>query len=324
MFQISTSMPANDRKALGAYYTDEVVSKFLATWAIRTPSDTVLEPSFGGGSFLKAAALRVAQLGGEPYDQVSGCELDATTHATTSDELVALLGLNPANLTHGDFFDLLPGDCRFSTVIGNPPFVRFHLFSGPARQKALRRASEAGVNLSELCSSWAPFLVHSTRFLLPAGRLAMVSPLELLQATYARRVLRYLQQSFATVTLLAFDRRLFPDLSQDTLLILAEGFKQGPGRVRLARLANAEDLAGVTALHSLPSSEVDISGIEGGATRAAIYRLSPNVRAVTGMLAVTKRRPFWWLTLMLIHRLSIQNTPEPTVRYALRLSSTSS
>ena len=51
-------------KLRGGYYTSPQIAAWLANWAIRKPSDTVLEPSCGDGVFLEAAASRLIQLGG--------------------------------------------------------------------------------------------------------------------------------------------------------------------------------------------------------------------------------------------------------------------
>lgn len=50
----------------------------------------------------------------------------------------------------------------------------------------------------------------------------MVLPAELGHAGYARPVLAHLSRTYRRVTLLTFQERLFPELSQDTLLLLAE------------------------------------------------------------------------------------------------------
>ena len=49
-------------KALGAYYTDSQVADFMVWWAIRNPTDTVRDPSFGGGVFLRSAGKRLRDL----------------------------------------------------------------------------------------------------------------------------------------------------------------------------------------------------------------------------------------------------------------------
>ncbi len=63
-------------KALGAYYTDVQVADFLVWWAIRSPHSTIMDPSFGGGVFLRSSCERLCQLGGQPSSQVFGVELD--------------------------------------------------------------------------------------------------------------------------------------------------------------------------------------------------------------------------------------------------------
>lgn len=113
--------------------------------------------------------------------QVRGIELSSETYRSTRNSFDGVD--NAPQLIHGDFFDQSPRQFgKVTAIVGNPPFIRYQRFSGEVRQKALRRASEAGVELSELCSSWAPFLVHATTFIEPDGRMAVVAPAELVHA----------------------------------------------------------------------------------------------------------------------------------------------
>lgn len=224
-------------KNTGAYYTDQKVAQFLVRWGIRTPEDRVLDPSAGGGVFVEAALQRLAIMksGRSPHGtrgtadkdeqerQVFGIELDPTIHQAAKDALEQHGWGTRARLIHADFFDVtesLAVDC----VVGNPPFIRYQRFNGDSRKKALTRARALGVTLSELSSSWAPFIVASTAHLRPGGRLAMVAPMELGHAAYARPVLEYLHRSFGEVIFLTFESRLFPDISEDTLLVLGDDF----------------------------------------------------------------------------------------------------
>ena len=204
-------------KAFGAFYTGTVVAEFLVRWAVRSPNDKVMDPSFGGGVFLEAAAARIDKLSGTSEQQVYGVELDEEVYARVSQELT---NVSPEHLIQADFFALestsLP---KLDAVVGNPPFIRYQSFSG---ELASLRAKAQGVTLTKLSSSWAAFLIHSAAFLKPGGRLGMVVPAELGHAAYAQPVLDYFTRTFGHVTLLSFKKRLFPDLSQDTLLVLAE------------------------------------------------------------------------------------------------------
>jgi len=76
----------------------------------------------------------------------------------------------------------------------------------------------------------------------------MVIPFEVCHAGYAVPVLDYLARTFREVTFLTFRKKLFPDLSEDTLLLLAED--KGPHRSTrfcVRDLANAGELAAVQA-----------------------------------------------------------------------------
>jgi hypothetical protein len=126
---------------------------------------------------------------------------------------------------------LTPGQLgQFDSVVGNPPFIRARRMSAASRSLALRQAAAQDVRLSKRSSAWAPFLVHASAFVKPGGRLAMVVPAELGHAIYARPVIAHLTQSFAQVTLLSPRESLFPNLDQDTLLLLAEGRGEEGGR----------------------------------------------------------------------------------------------
>ena len=162
-------------------------------------------------------------LGGQPVRQVFGIEIDADVCARTSEKLHTEFGVRKRNFLLSDFFQVDRETVgQVNAIIGNPPFIRYHRFAGRARNVALARAADLGVHLSKLTSSWAPFLIHSAAMLEHGGRLAMVVPMEIGHAAYALPVLEYLAKSFGRATFLTFRKKLFPDLSENTLLLLAE------------------------------------------------------------------------------------------------------
>jgi hypothetical protein len=277
----SFSGPDNP-KALGAFYTDVQVADFLVWWAVRSGQDSVLDPSFGGGVFLRSASKRLRQMGGDPSEQVFGVEIDQAVHARISEKLGDEFGVSKDHLLLADFFDVSPSLMRkVDAVVGNPPFIRFHRFKGEPRHRALARAEDAGVRLSELSSSWAPFLVHSTTLLKNGGRLAMVMPVEINHAAYAVPVLEFLANSYNGVTFLTFRKKLFPDLSEDTLLLLAEDRGPHRGKFLWLDLAHAGRLvefqrAGRTALPG--TRMLDTTGIATGRQRLVENFVSPKAR----------------------------------------------
>ena len=259
-------------KALGAYYTDAQVADFLVAWAVRSKHDHVLDPSFGGGVFLRAAAKRIRALRGDPEHQVWGVEIDESAHRRIGGKLADELRARPDRLLLSDFFAVTEKTLRaVDVVVGNPPFIRYHRFTGAVRSRALNACATAGIRVSELSSSWVPFLIHSVSMLKPGGRLAMVVPAEIGHAAYARVLLEHLRHSFAAVTLLSFRKPLFPDLSEGTLLLLADNHGPHKARFMWRELQNADMLRDLLTLdfRILDARPLDAAGIAAGQERLA-------------------------------------------------------
>jgi adenine-specific DNA-methyltransferase len=205
-----------------------------------------MDPCFGGGVFLRSACKRLIELRGNPKSQVFGVEIDPEVHQRITDKLDDEFSLPRENLTLADFFVVEATQPKLvDAIIGNPPFVRYQRFSGDSRKLALARCFAHGVRLPELCSSWAPFLIHCIAMLRSGGRLAMVLPMEIAHAKYARPVLDYIRRSFRTVTFLTFREKLFPDLSEGTVLLIAEDKGGAPSEFLLRDFAHSGLLAGV-------------------------------------------------------------------------------
>jgi len=209
LFQTGIEPAGESAKALAAYYTDAPIADFLVWWAIRSPQDTAMDPSFGGGAFLQSACKRLIELGGVPARQVFGVEIDPRVHSRTREKIAQEFQVRQGNLILSDFFGLTKEAFRqVDAVVGNPPFIRYQRFCGDARKRALTCARREGVQLSRLSSSWAPFLVHGIAMLKQGGRLAMVLPAEIGYARYSGPVLEHLFNSFGQATFLTFRRKL--------------------------------------------------------------------------------------------------------------------
>lgn len=210
------------RKARGAFFTPPHVSEFLAAWALRSPLDRVLEPSCGEGVFLLAAARRLGHLAeaSPSPDQLVGLDVHPPTIEAAHGLLLGA-GVR-ARLEVGDFLER-PAAAEYDAVVGNPPFVRYQGFTDAARAAGQRAAAAQGVGLSGLASSWAPFVVHAAAHLKPGGRLAMVLPGELLSRDYAAPVRRFLLDRFGDVRVVVFAQRVFPGVSEEVVLVLADG-----------------------------------------------------------------------------------------------------
>ncbi len=213
----ATAETLDEIKARGAFYTPDGLTRFLARWAVRSPDDRVLEPSCGDGAFVSALVERFREVrGSPPAGQLIGVERDPAE----ADKARALAP--GADIRTLDFFDFEPSAVpAVDAAVGNPPYIRYHGFTGQDRIKALLRAQAQGVELTRLASSWAHFVVHATAFLKPAGRLALVLPAELLHTDYGQPVRDFLLRRFPSVIVVAFDRKVFEDAQVDAVLLLA-------------------------------------------------------------------------------------------------------
>lgn len=232
------------RKSRGAFFTPPEMARYIAAWAIREATDSVLEPSCGEAIFLEQAHSELVAHGAHApkHGQLVGVDL----HQPSVDRARTVLASNniDADLRAGDFFELdIAAD--FDAVIGNPPYIRYQDFQKQTRAKALEAALQQGVRLSGLTSSWAPFTVHACSFLKPGGRLGLVLPAELLSVTYAGPVRKYLLEHFTDLRLIAFEERVFPNVQEEVVLLLADGFApEGPGvdHFELVQRTNLNDL----------------------------------------------------------------------------------
>lgn len=235
------------RKGRGAFFTPDEITRFLAGWAIRAATDLVMEPAAGDAAFLVAAVARLRALAphADAVPNVDGVEIHAHSVRVARERVMEAGGT--ADIVHSDFFALAPKPV-YDTVIGNPPYIRYQDFSGAARARAREAALRGGVALSGLASSWAPFTIHSAMFLKQGGRLGLVLPAELLSVNYAAPVRRFLFSHFRDVQLVLFDEQVFPEAEADVVLLLADGYQEGPAHCATIRQSkNAAELASLGA-----------------------------------------------------------------------------
>lgn len=233
------------RKARGAFFTPNEITRFISRWAIHGPEDRVLEPSAGDAAFLVAAVDRLHELAQDPAwtPAVDGVELHPHSARTARQRVLTAGGL--PQVEEGDFF-LVPPRPKYDAVIGNPPYIRYQDFTGRSRARSREAALRAGVSLTGLASSWAAFTVHSALFLKDGGRMGLVLPAELLSVNYAAPVRRFLFNRFGSVELVLFDEQVFPGAEADVVLLLASGYGHGP--TDHAIIHQARNAAGLSSL----------------------------------------------------------------------------
>ena len=201
---------------LGAYYTPSVTASFMADWAIRAGDERVLEPSMGDGQFLRAVTSHAARRDFNGV-QVWGVELDSDTYRLTVGGGV----VEPERAILGNFLDVVP--FPVNVVIGNPPYVRLRHLPQDEADHARATASQAlGMRMDPAGSVWLPFVTHTTNFIELGGRLAFVLPYDFTYVRYAKPLWRFLGREYGSLRVVRVRERLFPDILQEVVLLLAD------------------------------------------------------------------------------------------------------
>ncbi len=227
----SVELVAAERKGVGVYSTPQKIARFLAEWAVRSPSDLVLDPCSGDGVFLEQVADRLHSLGlrNGLHTHLFGVEINRAVAERTSRRLQQLYQVSQRIIPQGFFRTLQTlRNESFDVVIGNPPFARYRDFlPEQERQLAFDYLENHGFKSSKNTNAWVPFVVAGFHLLKPGGRLSMVLPAELLQVAYAAAIRDYLHNQFGFIYVVAFDRLVFPEVEQEVVLLMGT---KGEGR----------------------------------------------------------------------------------------------
>ncbi|QII02059.1 class I SAM-dependent methyltransferase [Rhodococcoides fascians A21d2] len=222
----SKAAPEGD-KLRGGYYTPPSIGRFVASWVLEAGS-RILEPSCGDGAILE----HLAEGGGDCI----GVEL-------FGDEARRAREASGAIVVNDDFFSWFTDERRgtFDGVAGNPPYIRFGSWEHEARERALSLMRMEGLKPSKLTNAWVPFVVASILAVRSGGRVGLVLPAELLQVGYASQLRSYLVDSCSSITLVSFERLVFPGILQEVVLLLATR-GVGPASINTVEVRDAAAL----------------------------------------------------------------------------------
>ncbi|MGE3539175.1 MAG: N-6 DNA methylase [Candidatus Tectimicrobiota bacterium] len=214
----------NPLKSQGFVRTPPFIAALLARWALRSPTDHVLDAGFGEGVFLLESAKRLLALG------TSTPHLGTQLHGVDShpDAVEGLLrafrsyGL-PTDLPGvlaGDFFetDFPPVD----VLIGNPPYVRRWWQKDVDALQVIAGQGQEAQPFSRLTDLACYFVIYGARFLKPGGRLALIVSDSWLDMRYGTAFKAYLLRTFRVRGMLGLQSQVFPEVLVRPVMILAE------------------------------------------------------------------------------------------------------
>lgn len=210
----------SETKLRGGYYTPEAVSRFLASWVLEKKPKTILEPSCGDGSFIKAlhnqynypiqfTGVEIHSL--EAKKARESASLDQNLHATIKNE--DFLALSQREIDAGVLYE---------AVVGNPPYIRYQYLSPEDQKLSEMIFSRHNLPFTKHTNAWVPFVIASLDLLAPGGRLGMVIPSELLHVLHATSLRKHLMNECSRILMIDPIELLFEEALQGTLLLMVE------------------------------------------------------------------------------------------------------
>lgn len=258
------------RRKIGAFYTPLNVATILCNWGVRTKDETVLEPCFGGCTFLEALLNRLQSLGQtEPAKQLFGCDIDPLAFKYLDN--FGNIAQHRENFVLKDFLSISDADIgeKFDLLIGNPPYIRHSKFDIRQKTAVSEWAERYGIKLNGRASLWAYFILHALNFLKPGGRVAWVLPMSFLTSAYAAQVRDLISERFEKITAITLTERLFivEGTEEATVILLADGFAKAHERKRISikcvdTISEMEELIG-DGNHDSPDNVNEIPEYQG-------------------------------------------------------------
>lgn len=288
-------VPYGYRKRLGQFFTPPEVARFMVQWATAQAPQTFLDPAVGAGIFLEVLASAGSAQASPPA--VTAFDIDPVLVMLARERyrLARQRSGNPSpdappdRIVQRDFLTAEIAD-RFDAIVCNPPYIRHHDL--PYNKTLFRHFDTlAGRRLSRNTNAYGLFLVKIPSLLSPAGRAAVITPSEFLNADFGVGLKACLLATNALHALIVFHHGLvlFDDLLTTACITLLSRQRAPEEPIHLVEVA---DLA---ALEQLPALlEPSAPGPPLSETWGSISRLSPqefDVAAKWRSLKAPRPRP---------------------------------
>ena len=191
------SVPPENRKCLGQFFTDYDIAHFMAKWILSDGrTNKILDPSMGLAIFARALN-RIA----EKRLQYHAYEIDKNIIKTATPILKKINDVE----SHVFCMDFLRStwEEQYDAIICNPPYLKFHDYDN--KENLIQTISKkTNISLTGFTNYYILFLLKSLSQLRPNGRCAFIIPLEFLNANYGIVIKKYLIQTKMLAEVITF------------------------------------------------------------------------------------------------------------------------
>lgn len=230
---------SSEQKLRGAYYTPlKLAEKMVGFFKGDGMVKKILEPSCGDGVFVDAL-MKTGVLNAQ--QSVTAVEIERT-EADKLERKTA--GRQNVEVLTRDFFDFYyqnKDDKTYDLILGNPPYIRYQYLEEKQREEMAHILTDHGMKSNKLINTWVGFTVACVHMLSDHGKIAFVIPAEILQVAYAEELRVFLAAELSEITLLTFEKLVFPEAEQEIVVLLGEkgGARKG---IRIIELRDLEEL----------------------------------------------------------------------------------
>jgi tRNA1(Val) A37 N6-methylase TrmN6 len=196
------------KKKRGAFYTDIELSEFLTEKLLKLKVDSILEPSFGDGIFLRSLTKKRGSL------NITAIELHKPTYEKTKE----IFKKEKINFINDNFLNI---NQKFDAIIGNPPFVRIRNLEKNQKIIAENIIIKKFGNTNLDSSLYIPFLIHSISILNKNGHILFILPYDFTFINYGKKLWSYICNNFENVDIYRTKKRYFKNILQETIIFIA-------------------------------------------------------------------------------------------------------
>ena len=187
-----------NRKKKGRFYTPLDIVDYINKGIINNinlENFKILDPSCGGGYFLKDAYLKLRNcLDKKEYNNENivnmlyGYDIDSIACLITKIEIFYVSGVLPNNIYNNDFL-LDESNIKYDFIIGNPPYIGHKVLEGTYRKLIQEKYSEVFYDKADLSYC---FIKKSIDSLKSSGEMVFFTSRYILESLYGKGIREYI------------------------------------------------------------------------------------------------------------------------------------
>ena len=233
---------STDQKLRGAYYTPmQLASAMVNIFAADKTINTILEPSCGDGVFIDAAIEAGLINNVESFKAI---EIDQEEVKSLKSRVAKYKNIDVLQKDFFDYYNESYKATKYDLILGNPPYIRYQYLSEKQREIQSKILMSHGMKSNKLINAWVGFLVACVQMLSENGKIAFVIPAEILQVAYAEDLRLYISNHFSKITLITFEKLVFPDIEQEVLVFVGEKGHEEKG-IRIFEMSDLDDFSSI-------------------------------------------------------------------------------